>query len=65
MCNEWIITSDKAFFENMSSDQIKDFFETAKNFFAERYGNSNIAYAMVHLDESTPHMHLGLVPMPS
>ena len=63
LCNEWIITSDKAFFENMSSDQIKDFFETAKNFFAERYGNSNIAYAMVHLDESTPHMHLGLVPM--
>ena len=63
LCNEWIITSDKAFFENMSPDQIKDFFETAKNFFAERYGNSNIAYAMVHLDESTPHMHLGLVPM--
>lgn len=63
LCNEWIITSDKAFFENMSPDRIKDFFETAKNFFAERYGNSNIAYAMVHLDESTPHMHLGLVPM--
>lgn len=63
LCNEWIITSDKAFFENMSPEQIKNFFETAKNFFAERYGNSNIAYAMVHLDESTPHMHLGLVPM--
>jgi len=63
LCNEWIITSDKAFFENMNSNQIKDFFETAKYFFAERYGNSNIAYAMVHLDESTPHMHLGLVPM--
>ena len=63
LCNEWIITSDKAFFENMSPEQIKNFFETAKNFFAERYGNSNIAYAMLHLDESTPHMHLGLVPM--
>ena len=63
LCNEWIITSDKAFFENMSPEQIKNFFETAKNFFAERYGNSNIAYAMVHLDESTPHMHIGLVPM--
>ena len=63
LCNEWIITSDNAFFENMSPDQIKNFFETAKKFFAERYGNSNIAYAMVHLDESTPHMHLGLIPM--
>ena len=63
LCNEWIITSDKTFFENMSQEQTKEFFETAKNFFAERYGEQNIAYAMVHLDESTPHMHLGLVPM--
>ena len=63
LCNEWIITSDKAFFENMSPEQIKNFFETAKNFFAERYGNSNIAYAMVHLDESTPDILLGLVHM--
>ncbi|WP_431979051.1 MobV family relaxase [Streptococcus dysgalactiae] len=63
LCNEWIITSDKAFFEKMSQEQTKEFFETAKNFFAERYGEQNIAYAMVHLDESTPHMHLGLVPM--
>ena len=23
----------------------------------------NIAYASVHMDESTPHMHLGIVPM--
>lgn len=63
LCNEWLITSDKAFFEDMSQEQTKEFFETAKNFFAERYGEQNIAYAMVHLDESTPHMHLGLVPM--
>ncbi|MCK1211681.1 plasmid recombination protein [Streptococcus uberis] len=63
LCNEWIITSDKAFFEDMSQEQTKEFFETAKNFFAERYGEQNIAYAMVHLDESTPHMHLGLVPL--
>ncbi len=62
LCNEWIITSDKAFFEDMSQEQTKEFFETAKNFFVERYGEQNIAYAMVHLDESTPHMHLGLVP---
>src|SRR5699024_11333466 len=31
--------------------------------FAERYGEQNIAYARVHLDEKTPHMHLGVVPM--
>src|SRR5699024_841826 len=29
----------------------------------ERYGKQNIAYATVHNDEQTPHMHLGVVPM--
>lgn len=63
LCNEWVITSDKAFFDKMTPEQTKHFFETAKNFFGERYGQSNIAYATVHLDEKTPHMHLGLIPM--
>src|SRR5699024_12701252 len=31
--------------------------------FSERYGKQNIAYATVHNDEQTPHMHLGVVPM--
>lgn len=62
LCDEWIITSDKAFFEKLDQDQTRDFFETAKNYFAENYGESNIAYASVHLDESTPHMHMGVVP---
>src|SRR5699024_4968876 len=31
--------------------------------FADRYGKQNIAYATVHMDEKTPHMHLGVVPM--
>ncbi|ETJ34877.1 Plasmid recombination enzyme, partial [human gut metagenome] len=57
------ITSDKEFFEKLSQEQTRKFFETAKNYFAENYGETNVAYASVHLDESTPHMHLGIVPM--
>ncbi|HEO3643113.1 TPA: plasmid recombination protein, partial [Streptococcus agalactiae] len=63
LCDEWIITSDKEFFEKLSQEQTRKFFETAKNYFAENYGETNVAYASVHLDESTPHMHLGIVPM--
>ena len=63
LCDEWIITSDKQFFENLSDEQTREFFETAKNYFAEHYGEENIAYASVHLDEKTPHMHMGIVPM--
>ena len=38
--------------------ETREFFETAKNYFAENYGEDNIAYASVHLDESTPsHAH--------
>lgn len=62
LCDEWIITSDKLFFEKLSEEETRDFFETAKNYFAENYGEENIAYASVHLDESTPHMHMGVIP---
>lgn len=63
LCNEWIITSDKTFFNSLDEKQTREFFDTAKDYFAEKYGDANIAYARVHLDESTPHMHLGIVPM--
>lgn len=63
LVNEWIITSDKAFFKDMNPEERDRFFQEATNWFKERYGQQNIAYAQVHLDERTPHMHLGVVPM--
>ena len=62
LINEWIITSDRKFFENLSNEDIKEFFITAKEYFAENFGEENIRYATVHLDESTPHLHMGIVP---
>lgn len=59
---EWIITSDSDFFESMSPADTREYFQTAIDFFAERYGSKNLMYAQVHLDERTPHMHLGIVP---
>ena len=63
LCDEWVITSDKKFFEDLNQEQVQEFFDTAKKYFEEQYGKQNIAYASVHLDESTPHMHMGVVPM--
>src|SRR5699024_6779175 len=51
LVNELLVTSDR------------DFFEESYKLFSERYGKQNIAYATVHNDEQTPHMHLGVVPM--
>lgn len=62
LINEWVLTSDKNFFEDLSLEETKDFFLSAKNYFAETFGEKNIRYAKVHLDETTPHMHMGIVP---
>lgn len=62
LINEWIITSDNPFFKDKDDKEIKDFFDTAKSYFADKFGDNNIRYAQVHLDETTPHMHLGIVP---
>src|SRR5699024_8107580 len=62
LVNEWIVTSDSEFFENKDDKEIKEFFDKSKDYFAEKFGDDNIRYAQVHLDESTPHMHLGIVP---
>ena len=40
-----------------------NFFSDCTKFFAERYGKENIILAVVHLDETTPHMHLNLMPI--
>lgn len=62
LVNEWILTSDKDFFEQLDEADTRKYFETAKQYFADNYGDENIRYAVVHLDEKTPHMHMGIVP---
>ena len=39
------------------------FFKEAYSFLKDRYGEQNIVHAAVHLDEKTPHMHVGMVPV--
>ncbi|HDC8895581.1 TPA: plasmid recombination protein [Staphylococcus aureus] len=58
-----IITSDNQFFSGKSDKDIKRFFEDSKAFLCEEYGEDNLLYATVHLDEATPHMHFGVVPL--
>lgn len=63
LVNEFVVTSDRAFFEGLTLEEERRFFEESMQFFGKRYGKQNIAYAVVHKDEYTPHMHLGIVPM--
>src|SRR5699024_8364082 len=63
LVNVLLITSDRNFFDNLDKDEQKRFFEESYNLLSERYGKQNVAYATVHNDERTPHMHMGIVPM--
>ncbi|MGW7945792.1 MobV family relaxase [Staphylococcus xylosus] len=58
-----LITSDSEFFNNQSPEDTKRFFEHAKTFLEQEYGKDNLLYATVHMDERTPHMHYGVVPI--
>ena len=62
---EYIITSDKQFFEEIGEEETKRYFETAYNFVAEykNLGKQYIMSAKVHMDEETPHMHLIFLPV--
>lgn len=57
-----VISSGKEFFEGMSQEKEKEFFQANYDLIAEKYGKENIVSAKVHKDEKTPHMHLILVP---
>ena len=62
---EYIITSDKDFFDEIGEEETKRYFETAYKFVAnyKNLGEQYIVSAKVHMDESTPHMHLVFLPV--
>lgn len=43
--------------------EIKRFFDESLNFISDFVGKENIRYAAIHLDESTPHMHIYFAPV--
>ncbi len=62
---EYIITSDKEFFEEIGIEETKRYFQTAYNFVCKYkdLGEKYILSAVVHMDEETPHMHLCFIPV--
>ena len=58
-----IVSSDSAFFEKLTPEDTRRFFEESKAFLTEFVGPENVISAMVHMDEKTPHMHFLHVPV--
>lgn len=58
-----LITSDNEYFKKLPLEDQAKFFKQTYEFLKEKYGEKNIVAATVHLDETTPHMHLCSVPL--
>ena len=61
--NSFVVGADRAFFDGLSKLSQYNFFSDCTNFFEERYGIENVISAVIHMDETTPHMHLNLMPV--
>ena len=44
-------------------DNEKDFFLACMRYCERKYGSENICYGIVHVDEETPHLTVGIVPV--
>ncbi|MFS0907573.1 MobV family relaxase [Priestia aryabhattai] len=60
---EFFVSASPEYMHVMSSDEQRKYFEAALDHISGKYGQQNILYATVHNDESTPHMHVGFVPI--
>lgn len=58
----WVITLPEKLVESDQATQ-RRFFEEATAFLEKRYGYENIVGAYVHNDETTPHMHVKVLPI--
>lgn len=63
LCVETVFTSDKEFFDKLTPEQEKIYFEKSVEFLKEQFGEKNIIFATVHKDETIPHLHAGFIPM--
>ena len=61
--SEFMVTASPEYMNSLSAEEQKKYFEKSLEFIQERYGQKNTLYAVVHQDEATPHMHVGVIPI--
>ena len=60
---ETLYTASPEFLGSMTSEQQRQYFQHCLAYAQQTFGKENIISAVVHMDESTPHMHLLFVPI--
>ena len=62
VCN-FIVTSDNETMNALGADRQRQFFQDSVKWFSDRYGADRVLNATVHMDETTPHLHIGVMPI--
>ena len=62
ICN-FIVTSDNETMNALGADRQREFFRDSVKWFSDRYGADRVLNATVHMDETTPHLHIGVMPI--
>lgn len=57
-----ILTVPEEMAKIWGEEKTKVYFESCYEFFSKEFGKENVVSAKVHLDETSPHMHLHFVP---
>lgn len=58
MC-DWVVTAPP----DLRAEDQREFFESCYDFVRGRYGDENMLGGYVHMDETTPHIHIALIPV--
>ena len=62
VCN-FIVTSDNETMNALGADRQREFFQDSVKWFSDRYGADRVLNATVHMDETTPHLHIRVMPI--
>ena len=58
-----IIGASADFMLQLGTEKREQYFKDSLHFFQNRYGKENVMYCHCHLDESNPHIHIGIIPV--
>lgn len=59
----FVLGASPEFFKVSTPEKQRAFFRDCVRFIQGKYGEENVLSAIVHMDETTPHLHLNLIPI--
>lgn len=63
VCSQALFTASKEYIENMSRYEQIEYFNHCLDFFKNEFSTAKIISAVIHFDETTPHMHVTFLPI--